>query len=97
LAAELLGELDHHEALLEAGVVLHLAVEHHGAGAVTHRLDHAAGVRDVLDGGAEDLLGDLDLHRVQAPGADAAEQEGVAELVLAGDGVLDVPERAVVG
>ena len=33
---------------------------------------------------------------VQAPGADAAEQVGVAELVLAGDGVLDVAERAVV-
>src|SRR5690606_979563 len=45
--------------------------------------------------GREDLLGDVDLHRVQRPGAHAAEQIGVAELVLAGDGVLDVAERTV--
>ncbi len=45
--------------------------------------------------GREDPLGDVDLHRVEAPGADAAEQEGVAELVLAGDDVLDVAEGAV--
>ena len=45
---ELLGQLDHHQALLERGVVLHLAVEHHRAGAVAHRLDHATRVRDVL-------------------------------------------------
>ena len=34
--------------------------------------------------------------RVEAPGAHAAEQEGVAELVLAGRRVLDVAEGAVV-
>ena len=51
---------------------------------------------DVVDGRAEDPLRDGDLCRVQAPGADAAEQEGVAELVLAGDDVGDVPERPVV-
>ena len=55
-----------------------------------------AGVRDVLGARAEDLLGDRDLHGVQRPGADAAEEEGVAELVLAGDDVGDVAERAVV-
>ena len=93
---QLLGELDHHQALLEGGVVLHLAVEHHRAGAVAHGRDDPAGVRDVLDAGAEDPVGDRDLLGVQAPGADAAEQEGVAELVLARDHVGDVAERAVV-
>ena len=60
-------------------------------------VDDPAGVRDVRRRRAEDPLGDLDLLRVQAPGADAAEQEGVAELVLAGDRVGDVAERPVVG
>ena len=45
--------------------------------------------------GREDLLGDVDLHRVQRPGADAAEQERGAELRLAALDVLDVAERAV--
>ena len=94
---ELLGELDHHQALLEGGVVLHLAVEHHRAGAVAHRGDDPAGVRDVLDARAEHPVGDRDLLGVQAPGADAAEQERVAELVLARDHVGDVAERPVVG
>ena len=44
---QLTGESHHDLALLERGVVLHLAVEHDGAGAVTHRLDHPHGVRDV--------------------------------------------------
>ena len=82
-------------ALLDRGVVLHLPVEHHRAGAVAHRVDHPLRMGDVGGVGAEDLLGDVDLHRVQAPGADAAEQVGVAELVLAGDGVLDVAEGSV--
>ncbi len=43
-----LGELEDDEALLEARVVLHLAVEHDRAGAVTHGLHDPAGVRDVL-------------------------------------------------
>ena len=82
-------------ALLDRGVVLHLAVEHARAGAVAHRLDDPLGVGDVGRVGAEHPLGDVDLHRVQAPRADAAEQVGVAELVLAGDRVLDVAERPV--
>jgi hypothetical protein len=49
------------------------------------------GVRDVGRVGREHLLGDVDLDRVQRPGADAAEQEGVAELVLAGDVSLMSP------
>ena len=97
---QLLGELDEHQALLERGVVLHLAVEHHRAGAVAPVTlqggHHATRVRDVLDARREDAVGDLDLRRVQAPRADAPEQEGVAELVLAGDRVGDVAERAVV-
>ncbi len=78
------GQVDHHLALLDRGVVLHLAVDHHRAGAVAHLLDDVRGPGDVRGVGREHLLGDVDLHRVQAPGADAAEQEGVAELVLAG-------------
>ena len=92
-----LGELDDDKTLLEARVVLHLAVEHHRTRAVTHRLDDTSGMGDILSRRAEDALGDLDLHRVQRPGADAAEQEGVAELVLARDDVGDVAEGAVVG
>ncbi len=97
IAGELLGEPHHHQALLEGRVVLHLAVEHHRAGAVAHRGDDAPRVRDVLDARGEDPPGDVDLLGVQAPGADAAEQERVAELVLARDGVGDVAEGAVVG
>src|SRR5690606_36628177 len=47
--------------------------------------------------GREHAAGDVDLGRVEAPGADAAEQVGVAELVLAGDDVLDVAEGPVEG
>ena len=94
---ELLGQLEHHLALLHRGVVLHLPVEHHGAGAVAHGGDHLAGVAHVVGVGGEDALGDVDLHRVEAPRAHAAEQVGVAELVLAGDRVLDVAEGAVEG
>ena len=53
------------QALLERGVVLHLAVDHDRAGAVTHRRDDPPGVGDVLDAGGEDLVGDLDLLGVQ--------------------------------
>src|SRR4051794_40192900 len=42
-------------------------------------------------------MGDLYLRRMEAPGADAAEKVGVAELVLAGHRVRDVTEGAVVG
>src|ERR1044072_2949730 len=76
LLGEHLGEADHHLALLEGGVVLHLAVEHVHAGAVGDRLDHALGELDLLRVRREDLLGDRDLARVQRPGADAAHQEG---------------------
>ena len=70
-----------------------LPFEHDGARAVAHRLDDLLGVGHVGRVGREHPLGDVDLHRVQRPRADAAEQVGVAELVLAGDGVLDVAER----
>ena len=45
--------------------------------------------------GREHALGDLDLRRMQRPGAEAALQEGVAELRLAGGGVGKVAERPV--
>ena len=96
LGGQLPGQLDDHPALLDRGVVLHLPVEQHRAGAVAHRLDHPLGVGDVGRVRAEHPPGDVDLARVQAPGADAAEEVGVAELVLAGDGVGDVAERPVV-
>ncbi len=44
----------------------------------------------------EDPLRNVDLHRMQAPCADTAEQERVAELVLAGHHIGDVTERPVV-
>ena len=91
-----MGEVDHDLALLHRGVVFHLPVEHHCAGAVAHGGDDLEGVGDVGWVGGEDLLGDGDLHGVQAPCPHAAEEVGVAELVLAGDDVLDVAEGAVV-
>src|SRR5215217_4936197 len=87
---ELLGQVDHHLALLPGGVVLHLAVDHVDAGAVRNRLDHLLRELDLVRRRREDLLGDLDLHGVQRPGPDAAEQEGGAELGLAALRVLDV-------
>ena len=53
------------------------------------------GEPDLLRVGREDALGDLDLARVQRPGADAAHQERGAELRLAALDVGDVAERAV--
>ncbi len=50
---------------------------------------------DVGRVGREDLLGDVDLHGVEAPGPDTAQQVRVAELVFAGDGVFDVAEGPV--
>ena len=91
------GQLDHHLALLPGGVVLHLAVDHVDAAAVGDRLKHLLGELDLVRRRAEDLLGDVDLDRVQRPGADAAEQEGGAELGLAAGRVLDVAEGAVEG
>src|SRR5204863_4903907 len=44
---------------------------------------------------AEDALGDLELARMERPGADAAEEERGAELVLAAERVRDVAEGAV--
>src|SRR5215211_506576 len=90
LLGELLRQRDHHLALLPGGVVLHLAVDHVNAAAVRNRLDHLLGEAHLLGVGREDLLGDLDLHGVQRPGADAAQQEGGAELGLAAGYVLDV-------
>ena len=94
---ELRREVEDDLALLVGRVVLHLAVdEHQRTRPVAHCLDHALGVGDVGRVGAEHLLGDVDLNGVQAPGTDATEQVGVAELVLAGDDVLDVAEGPVV-
>ena len=45
--------------------------------------------------GREHRLGDRDLARMQRPGAGAAEQEGVAELRLAGGRVGEIAERSV--
>ena len=84
-------------ALLDGGVVLHLPVDHDGARAVAHFRDDALGPEDLVHRRAEDVAGDVDLHRVQAPRADAAHEESVAELVFAGERVLDVAEGAVVG
>jgi hypothetical protein len=67
-ARELLGEVDHHLALLPGGVVLHLAVDHVHAAAVRDRLDHLPGEGDLLRVGPEDVLDHLDLDRVQRPG-----------------------------
>src|SRR4051794_22330927 len=95
LFGELLGQGHHHLALLPGCVVLHLAVDHVDAAAVGDRLDDLAGELDLLRVRREDLLGELDLHRVQRPGADAAQQEGGAELCLAALDVLDVTVGAV--
>ena len=56
---EPLGELEDDEALLDGRVVLHLPVQHDGAGAVAHRLVDPAGVGDVVRARAEHLLGDV--------------------------------------
>src|SRR5437762_1010656 len=95
LRREQLRERHHHPTLLPRRVVLHLAVEHEDAAAVRHRLEDALGELHLLDGRAEDALGDLELARVQRPGADAAEEERGAELVLAAERVRDVAEGAV--
>src|SRR5262249_4008954 len=95
LLREQLRERHHHLALLPGGVVLHLAVEHEDAAAVGHRLEDALRELHLLDRRAEDALRDVDLARMQGPGADAAEQEGGAELVLAAERVGDVAERPV--
>ena len=87
---ELTGKVDHHVALLDRRVVFHLAVQHDGTRAVAHGIDDLLGVGDLSRLRGEHLLGDVDLHRVQRPRADATEQVGVAELVLARHGVLDV-------
>src|SRR5215208_6123063 len=80
---ELLGQVDHHLALLPGRVVLHLAVDHVDAAAVGDRLDDLLGEDDLLGGRGEHLARDVDLARVQRPGADAAHQERGAELRLA--------------
>jgi hypothetical protein len=48
-------------------------------------------------GGGLKTFFDLDLRRVERPGADATEQEGGPELRLAALGVLDVPVGPVEG
>src|SRR4051812_26706200 len=97
LRGQHLREVDHHPALLPGRVVLHLAVDHVHAPAVRDRVDHLAGEDHLVRVGGEDLLGDVDLGRVQRPRADAAHQERGAELRLAAGEVADVAERPVVG
>src|SRR5437879_11183893 len=58
------GSLYHNLCLFERRVVLHSAVEHHRAGAVTHGLDDTFGSLDLLHRRAELAPGDLDLRRV---------------------------------
>src|SRR4051794_8238269 len=95
LARQHLREVHHHAALLPRRVVLHLAVDHVHAAAVGDRLDHLPREGDLLGIGREDLLGDVDLDRVQRPRADAAHEERRAELRLAAVDVADVAERPV--
>src|SRR5262249_31832317 len=97
LGGQHLGQVHHHLALLPGGVVLHLAVDHVDATAVGNGGEHLLGEADLLRGRAEDLARDGDLARVERPGADAAEQEGGAELILAPERVADVAERPVEG
>src|SRR5262249_28073595 len=88
----------HHDATLLPGrVVLHLALEHQYAAPVGHRLENARRELDLVDGRAEDPLGDVDLARMERPRTDTAEEEGGAELVLAAERVGDVTEGAVEG
>ncbi len=89
------GEVDDDLGLLPRRVVLHLAVDHHGAGAVGHGFEDALGEGHFLLVGREDALGDVDLARVQRPGAEAALDEGVAELGFARCAVGEVAEGAV--
>ncbi len=95
LGGDQAGEVDHDLGLLPGGVVLHLAVDHDGAGAVRHGVEDLAGERHLAGIGREDPLGDGDLRGMQRPGAGAAHQEGVAELRLAGGRIGEVAERAV--
>src|SRR3990172_2922462 len=87
--------LHHHLGLLERGVVLHSPVEHHRAGPIAHGFDDTLRSLDFLYRGAEFAPGDVDLARVQRPGADAAHQESGPELMPAGQRVFDSAERAV--
>ena len=56
LRRELLGQVDHHAALLPGGVVLHLAVDHVHAAAVRDRLDHLLGEGDLVGVGENTRL-----------------------------------------
>ena len=89
------GKLDDHFALFHRSVVFHFSVEHDRAGAVTHRLDHALRLLHIFGTRAEDTLGDIDLNRVKTPCTDTSEQVCIAELVFAGNDVLDVAEWTV--
>ena len=84
LLGQHLGQAHHHLALLPGGVVLHLAVDHVHARAVRDRLEDLLGELDLLGRRTEDLLCDVDLHRVKRPRPDA--EQGGAELGLASRG-----------
>ncbi|MFM8945734.1 MAG: HpcH/HpaI aldolase/citrate lyase family protein, partial [Actinomycetota bacterium] len=62
---------------------------------VAHGFDHPQRVGDVARTRAEHPTGDVDLRRRQRRRANAAAQVGLAELVFAGDDVLDVAEGPV--
>src|SRR6202012_4813314 len=77
-------EVDDDFRLFPRRVILHLAVDHDGAGAVRHRLkdllckSHLGRIR------RKDSLRDFDLTWMQCPGPGAAQQEGVSELRFTG-------------
>ncbi len=82
-------------ALLHAGVVLHLAIEHDRACPVSHRIDHSLSLCDIFRAWAEYLFGDRDLLGVKTPGSYAAQKVRVSELCLARNGVGDVAKGSV--
>ena len=86
-------QFDHDMTLFHGGIVLHLAIDHHGARSVTHLFDHVLGPKHLFDWWREDLFGDVDLNRVKTPRSDATHQECVPELIFGCDRVLDVAER----
>ncbi len=92
-----LREIEDDLRLLPRGVVLHLAVDHDRAGAVRHGIHDALGEVHLGRVQAEHALGDVDLARMQRPGAGASVQERVAELRLAGGCVRKIAERSVEG
>ena len=67
----------------------------HGAGTVRHGGDNLLSEVHLGRIGREHGLGNRDLRGVQRPGAEAAHQEGIAELRLAGGRIGEIAERPV--